>query len=127
MRIIKSATLAALLVITGTTAALAHATMTASVPKEGASVTSPVSEIELTFSKPMRLTLVKVTRVDDRQQLAIRGELPKAFGTSVKTSVTRLPAGPYEVSWTAVAEDGHVMKGSFAFSVSEEGDGQRKQ
>lgn len=30
-----------------------------------------------------------------------------------------LPAGAYEVAWTAVADDGHVMNGRFNFSVSE--------
>ena len=52
MRIIKSAAFAALFVIAGTIAALAHAKMTASVPEDGASVASPVSEIAFSFSKP---------------------------------------------------------------------------
>lgn len=117
MRIIKSAAFAALFVIAGTMAALAHAKMTTSMPKDGASVASPVSEIAFSFSKPLRLTLVKVVRASDQQQMPLSGELPKAFGTSVKTAVSPLPVGSYEVSWTAVAEDGHVMKGDFAFSV----------
>ena len=121
MRIVKSAAFAALLVVAGTIAALGHAKLTASVPNDGASVAPPVSAIELTFSKPLRLTLVKVVRGSDQQHMPLTGELPKTVGKSVRTAVSPLQADSYKVSWTAVAEDGHVMKGSFAFSVNEAG------
>lgn len=107
----------ALVTTTGMETALAHAKMVASVPTDGASVASPVSEIEFTFSKPLRLTLVKVVRRSDQMQMPMAGELPKSIGTSARTLVAPLGVGSYDVSWTAVAEDGHVMKGSFAFTV----------
>lgn len=118
MRSIKFAAFAALFAVAGSMPVLAHAKMTASVPEDGASVASPVSEIAFTFSKPLRLTLVKVVRASDQQQMSLSGGLPKTVGTSVKTAVSPLPSGSYKVTWTAVAEDGHVMKGDFAFSVT---------
>lgn len=119
MRSIKSAAAAVLLVACATVAALAHAKMIASVPKDGATVPAGLSEIELSFSKPLRLTLVHVMRATEKKEVPVTNELPKSFVNSAKLTVGVLPAGPYEVSWTAVGDDGHVMSGSFKFSVSE--------
>jgi methionine-rich copper-binding protein CopC len=102
-----------------TVAASAHAKMNASVPKDGATVPAGLSEIELSFSKPLRLTLVHVVRAAEHKEITVTSEPPKSFASSAKLTVAPLPAGPYEVSWTAVADDGHVMSGSFKFSVSE--------
>lgn len=119
MRVFRRAGVAALIVMAGTLAALAHAKMTSSVPKDGATVAAGLSQIELNFSKPLRLTLVKVRRTGDQKEIHVSSELPKLMTESAKVSVDALPAGAYDISWTAVAEDGHVMKGSFAFSVGE--------
>ena len=48
----------------------------------------------------------------------MRGALPKTFEKAAKVAVEALEAGAYAVSWTAVSEDGHVMTGSFAFTVA---------
>jgi hypothetical protein len=119
MRNPKWAVSAVLLVLSLPALALAHAKMSASVPKDGATVPAGLSEIELRFSKPLRLTIVHVTRASERKEIPLTSELPKSFVSSAKLTVGVLPAGPYEVSWTAVADDGHVMNGSFKFSVSD--------
>jgi len=119
MGTIKSAAFAFLFVTAGSIAAFAHAKMNASVPKDGAIVPAGLSEIELSFSKPLRLTLVHVVRGAEQKEVPVTSELPKSFVNSAKLTVGVLPAGPYEVSWTAVADDGHVMNGTFKFSISE--------
>lgn len=119
MRIYKWAVFGVLLLVSVPTFVLAHAKMNASVPEDGATVPIGLSEIELGFSKPLRLTLVRVTRTTDHGVIPVISDLPKSFTKSAKLTVGTLPAGPYEVSWTAVADDGHVMSGSFKFSVSE--------
>lgn len=108
---------AALFVLMGTIAAFAHAKMVASTPADGASVAAGVSQIALQFSHPMRLTLVKVHRAADDASLAPASPLPKAFTSSARVDLEPLAAGAYDVSWTAVSEDGHVMKGHFEFTV----------
>jgi len=115
----KSAVLAALLLIAAPTVAFTHAKMTGSVPKDGATVPAGLSKIELDFSKPLRLTVVRVMRTAEQKEIPLASELPGSFVSSAKLTVGALPAGAYEVSWTAVADDGHVMNGSFMFSVSE--------
>jgi methionine-rich copper-binding protein CopC len=115
------------LVVAGIVAALAHAKMHASVPKDGETVALGLSEIQLQFSKPLRLTLIHVRRMDDQMDIPVSSELPKSFVDSAKVAVDALQAGSYEVFWTAVSNDGHVMKGSFAFSVKETQDAQPAQ
>jgi methionine-rich copper-binding protein CopC len=121
---LKSVAFAAVFVVASTVAALAHAKMNASIPKDGETVPAGLSEIQLQFSKPLRLTLIHVRRVDDRQEIAVSSGLPKSFVDSAKVAVETLQVGSYEVFWTAVSNDGHVMKGSFAFSVKQSPDAQ---
>ena len=120
MKVIQTATLMVLLMVlllvTAQTTALAHAKMTASKPADGSTVAAGVSEIELNFSKPLRLSMVHV-RDASKHDIPLKSALPTAFAPVVKISVDSLAPGAYEVAWTAVAEDGHVMKGTFAFSV----------
>jgi methionine-rich copper-binding protein CopC len=116
MKTIQSTALAALVVMAAPGAALAHAKMTASKPADGSTVAAGVAEIELSFSQPLRLSMVHV-RDANKHDVTLKSALPTAFAPVVKINVDGLPPGSYEVTWTAVAEDGHVMKGAFAFSV----------
>jgi copper resistance protein C len=118
MKLIRTA-IAALLVVTSAAAALAHAKMTASKPEDGSAVAAGLSEIELSFSHPLRLSMVHV-RDGNKRDIPLKSELPPSFAQVAKIRVDALTPGSYEVTWTAVAEDGHVMKGSFAFSVKAE-------
>ena len=116
MKLIQAAALTALLLMAGQTTALAHAKMTASTPKDGSAVAAGLSQIELTFSKPLRLSMVHV-RDANKHDITLKSALPTAFAPVVKINFDSLTPGAYEVAWTAVAEDGHVMKGTFSFSV----------
>jgi methionine-rich copper-binding protein CopC len=121
MHALKMVAAALLLALGATGAALAHAKMMASVPADGATVPAGLSQIELTFSHPMRLTLVRLHRAADNQDVAVKDALPKTFAAAAKVPIDALTAGAYDVAWTAVSEDGHVMKGHFAFTVSGSG------
>ena len=87
-----------------------------STPKEGGTVAASLSEIELDFSAPLRVTALHV-RDAAEHDVALKGELPKAFAAVLKLGVGALAPGAYHLSWTAVGEDGHVMKGAIAFTV----------
>ncbi len=119
MRILGLALCVALLMSAGAAPAAAHAKMVASVPKAGATVAAGVSEIALKFSHPMRLTLLRVHRKEEDRDIPLHGSLPKAFAAAATVAVDALTAGTYDVSWTAVSDDGHVMKGDFGFKVSD--------
>ena len=117
MKLIQTAALTTLLLMTGQTTALAHAKMTASTPKDGSTVAAGLSQIELNFSQPLRLSMVHV-RDAAQHEVPLKSELPAPLASVVQIDVESLTPGSYQVSWTAVAEDGHVMKGTFAFSVT---------
>lgn len=114
----RSLLLSALAVLALTGMAFAHAKMTASVPADGASVPAGLSQIALKFSHPMRLTLVHVRRAADDTDVPLQAALPRAFADDATVSIDALTVGAYDVSWTAVSKDGHVMKGSFSFKVT---------
>ena len=116
MKLIQTAALTTLLLMTGQTNALAHAKMTASTPKDGSTVAAGLSQIELNFSQPLRLSMVHV-RDAAQHDVPLKSELPTPLASAIKINVESLTPGSYQVAWTAVAEDGHVMKGTFAFSV----------
>jgi copper resistance protein C len=117
MNAVRLAAAACLLAMAGA-GALAHTKMTASTPADGATVPAGLSQIEMAFSHPMRLTLVRVRRAGDDTDLALKTPLPKTFTDAATASVEALGDGSYEVTWTAVSQDGHVMKGHFAFTVA---------
>lgn len=119
MKSLKPIALAAVVALMATLSAWAHAKMTQSVPKDGATVLAGLSSIELKFSKPMRVTLVRVHDAKADADVPLNGKLPKTFVDAASVSVEPLSAGSYDVSWTAVSQDGHVMKGTFAFSVAD--------
>jgi methionine-rich copper-binding protein CopC len=118
MHALRSAALVALMVLAAPLAAFAHAKMVASTPKDGATVAAGLSQIEMKFSHAMRLTLLRVHRPDDDKDIGLQSALPKTFTDAAKVSIDALTAGAYDVSWAAVSEDGHVMKGSFSFKVT---------
>ncbi len=122
MDFVRMATAVLLLAMTSA-GALAHTKMTASTPADGATVPTGLSQIEMAFSHPMRLTLVRVHRAGDDTDIALKAPLPKTFTDAATASVAALGDGSYEVTWTAVSQDGHVMKGHFAFTVAGGGAG----
>ncbi|MEQ8824251.1 MAG: copper resistance protein CopC [Filomicrobium sp.] len=108
-----------LLIVVASSNAFAHSQMNDSVPADGATVAAGLSQIELKFTDDLRLTLAKISRApeQDSGKLSIT-RIPKAFTSHVTLSVPPLEVGVYTVTWTGVGKDGHVMSGSFSFSVA---------
>jgi methionine-rich copper-binding protein CopC len=118
MHILRVAALMALTTFTAAGSALAHASLTGSVPEDGATVDAGLAAIEMTFSDPVRITLVRVHSAATDSDVPLQGGLPDDFAGTAAVAVDPLAAGAYDVSWTCVAEDGHVMKGHFTFTVA---------
>ena len=96
----------------------AHGKMDKTVPADGAMVAPGLAEIGFVFTDAIRMTLVKVTQQESEAAVASTFELPKKFDTKAKIALEPLAPGIYAVTWTGVGRDGHVMKGSFSFSVA---------
>ena len=95
--------------------AWAHSTVESSIPADGATVSAP-KEVSLTFTKTVRLVTLKVSGQGVDETLAVDRSAPA--GRSFSVPLPALGPGKYQVKWTASARDGHIMKGSFSFTVA---------
>ena len=107
--------LAAVLVMTATSA-LAHSPLKTTQPADGAELAKAPQTISMTFGKPARLTKVIVERADNAEPSRLK--LPtKSFTREFEMNEIPDLAGRYRVRWRALGQDGHVLKGSFGYTV----------
>jgi len=98
--------------------ALAHSTMNSSTPAEGSTAAAGLSEITLGFSKPVRLMLVKVRNADRKTGIEADFKPASQYSATFPFKVAPLETGRHQVTWTAIAKDGHVMKGTLTFKIA---------
>ena len=101
--------------------AAAHANLEATEPAAEVVVDTSPSEVRLTFSEPVNASLGGIhvlapfgSRVDDGTTTSSDG------GAVIATEVDADAEGTYLVEWSVVSEDGHLLEGSFIYSVGQE-------
>ena len=112
----------ALLLFFATCAALqAHSTLESSEPRDGAVLSQAPGEVTIRFTEPIKVGLSTIEvhdpagkQVDGKDARADAKE-PRLVHLALASS---LGTGTYKVTWTAVAEDMHVAKGTFRFTVA---------
>ena len=127
----KNLLLSILLVLPMT--ANAHSQLVSSSPKNGETLALSPTEIVMEFKSPAKLIKVDLEKSSDEQRKSLLGGLfgtddgePVLLGTSFLLklkerhviSVPYLEIGDYKFFWRALAEDGHVIKGEFSFTVA---------
>lgn len=98
--------------------AVAHTKLESSTPAAGSTSDGPVDEVALRFTLPV--TALGDGIVIDGPAGAVAADVAAAgdgLGL-VATPAEPLPAGDYTVSWTAAAQDGHPLEGTFGFTVA---------
>ena len=127
----KSLLLAILLVLP--IAANAHSPLASSSPQNGETLDVSPTEIFMEFKLPAKLIKVDLTKQSDKQG---KNLLSRLFGggddgesvplgtnflmTIDKRQVIPLPSlkdGSYSLTWRAMGEDGHVVKGELTFKI----------
>ena len=113
--------------------ALAHSPLDSSFPKDGEKLDKAPPEIIMVFKSPAKLIKINLEKSSDEQRKSLLGGLfgtddgeSVLLGTSFLLkfkerhviSVPYLETGDYKVFWRALAEDGHVIKGEFSFTVA---------
>lgn len=96
-----------------------HNRLTRSLPEKDATLASPPSEIRLWFAqKPTPALSSIILQAADSTKVAL-GKLAKTDDPlSIQAAIpSRLGAGRYRVSWKTSGDDGHVIRGSFTFSI----------
>ena len=127
----KSLLLAILLVLP--IAANAHSPLASSSPQNGETLDVSPTEIFMEFKLPAKLIKVDLRKQSDKQGKNLLGRLfgggddgePVPLGTSFlmtidKRQIIPLPSlqnGSYSLTWRAMGEDGHVVKGDLTFNI----------
>jgi copper transport protein len=96
--------------------AWAHTSLLESVPAADARLDVAPETVELTFSEPVRLTVLALRdEGDDETRLT-----PRESGRSATFSaeLPELPAGSYVIHWRVVSADTHVVSGEIAFRIA---------
>ena len=98
--------------------AFAHATPTSRDPGPDAEVAAPAA-VTIHFSEPLEPAFSKLALVDanNKPVAPAASQVDPQDTKTMHLALQPLAPGRYTVQWTAVAEDGHRTKGSYAFSV----------
>ena len=101
--------------------AQAHAQMTSSNPRDGATLTAAPRSITLNFNEkitanPANIQLINssAVKVDARVSQSLDGGRTKITLAPTRT----LGAGRYAVRWSVTSADGHIVTGAIAFAVN---------
>lgn len=97
------------------TGAQAHSSLTSSTPADGSTVAAP-SQLHLVFSQDVKLVTVKLT-TDAAEEIDVAVDRSAPAAKMFMLKVPTLAPGAYTVRWSTSAGDGHVMKGTFSFTV----------
>ena len=113
MKLLSSMALLAAGVL-GAATAQAHVHVVSSVPADKSRIKA-AAVIELHLSEAARLTALTLKRGEDAPTPL--KPLPAKAAADISVPVPALAAGKYVASWRLVGDDGHVMAGTFAFTV----------
>ncbi len=100
-----------------TSPAFGHAKLLSSSPAANAELAVAPTVLNLQFSEAAQLAVLKLSAAG----VAIPLKIDRGATAAVRVSIA-LPAlapGVYRVEWTALAaDDGHVTKGTFSFTIA---------
>lgn len=96
----------------------AHSKKQATVPADGAVLSTAPETITMKFDMPLRVTLI--TLRDDAGTGHALGRTDNMQPVSdFSATAPALVAGKYTVEWRGLAADGHPMQGQFSFDIAE--------
>ncbi|MEM9763658.1 MAG: copper resistance CopC family protein [Pseudomonadota bacterium] len=95
----------------------AHSQNEKTMPADGAVLAASPERIGMTFDRPMRITMLRLTDATGREYAVERTD-GMAPVTEFEATPEALDLGEYDVHWRGLAEDGHPMQGSFSFTLA---------
>ena len=95
----------------------AHSLLIASVPSAGAAVNG-VPAVTLRFNNRIEKKLSQIRLVPQGGEAQVLPVRVDGAVDALEAPLPPLPPGPYRVEWRVLSTDGHVVSGTFAFSVS---------
>ncbi|MGH9872293.1 MAG: copper resistance CopC/CopD family protein [Pyrinomonadaceae bacterium] len=99
-------------------AALAHAKLERSEPKNNSTLEQAPKFVELWFSEELEAGLNTIEVKDQAGKRVDRGEVVLTEGNKkAQVELEELSPGIYTVTWKALSADQHTMRGNFTFTV----------
>jgi len=98
--------------------AAAHSLLLESVPAAGATLSAPPTQLMLRFNNRVEKALSRLRLVDEHgaeQPLAIT--VASGAADRLSAPVPALAPGRWRVQWQVLSTDGHVVSGSFDFTL----------
>jgi methionine-rich copper-binding protein CopC len=96
---------------------MAHAKLQSSSPADSAQLSEAPKTLTLKFSEAAQLAVLKL--VHDGKEIPVALDKGAKAGQIFTLTLPSLAPGKYTVQWSAMAaDDGHVTKGSFSFSIA---------
>ncbi|MGE3177970.1 MAG: copper resistance protein CopC [Vicinamibacterales bacterium] len=117
-RTIARAAVSAVVVLALSTLAQAHTKLEKSDPADGATLTTSPKWVQLFFNEKPDLKVSKVELTGPSGKIELGAAHSMADKDIMSTIDRALDSGKYTVSWQTAGKDGHVIKGSFSFTVS---------
>lgn len=101
-------------------AAAFHLSLVSAIPGKGETLASAPSMVTLTFSATVNVRVSAISILaPDSTEVAKLVPRAAAKSTVVEADVPRrLPSGRYIVRWRTAAADGHVIRGSYGFTIN---------
>lgn len=98
-----------------------HLHLLKSTPAANAVVAAAPASIRLVFSQTPELKVTSVKVTGPGSAAVSLAPLASADSATVVAAVKgKMPPGAYTVAWRTMAKDGHVARGTFAFTVGSE-------
>ena len=112
---------AAVMVLGGPVAALAHAHLVRAVPAAGGTVSTAPNEVTLRFNEKLERAFSSVVVRDAAGKQVNKGDaaVDRNDRTIMRVMLQPLEPGVYKVEWQAVSADTHKVNGDFTFTVGE--------
>lgn len=122
-RVLAVVLLAGLALFVGAGPAAAHNVLIGSDPLDGANVPTSPSGVSLRFNLPVRAGF-NVIVVVGPDGLAYQDGETRVDGSTVSVGLRPLgPAGPYEVRYRVLSDDGHPISAAVGFTLTSAGTG----
>ncbi len=112
----KTLSLAIIVLLLVPVAASAHSMMQSSSPSDGEVVSEAPETIGMVFHHAVRLTSLELT-TSGGEEISIEIDREAELSNIVAAPLPALAPDQYRVDWRAMAPDGHVMSGSFSFTI----------
>jgi copper transport protein len=113
------ATLGLLFILAHPSAALAHASLLASDPADGAALATAPATLTLSFNEPVEPIAIRL--VDGQGIASTVTQISRDGANLILTSPVELAQGAHVLSWRVVSADGHPVGGSVTFWVGPRG------